>query len=384
MPKALGRVALVAGGLLLGLAVGELLARAFGPTFQVVFRDSIQASDNPVLVYGLRPGAADRDDRISSDGLRDREHDRVKPAGVVRIAAIGDSITFGNGVRRDASWPKHIETLLAERSVADGARFEVLNFGIPGYNVEQVVERLRSQALAFDPDFVIYGYALNDPQSSSVEADALRTLQDAYRGSTEAGLAHWLAHSRLFLLSRQVAFERAKPELIRARPPRDPAFEAEKSGARARYFREIHTEGESAARFRRGLDALAAVTAERRLPVLVVIFPLFGDEEGGPESLADVHELVRAEATQRGFAVLDLLPVYTTAKRVFGKDLGVDFMHPNPLGHRVAANALVAWMCREKWLPEGSVDCNRASADPADGAISEAIGRASANGPPTR
>lgn len=381
MPKVLGRAALVAGGLVLGLAVGELLARAFGPEFQVVFRDSIQANENPILVYGLRPGAPDRDDRISSDGLRDREHERVKPPGVVRIAAIGDSITFGNGVRRDASWPKHLETLLDERRAADGVRFEVLNLGIPGYNIEQVVERLRTEALPFDPDLVIYGYALNDPQSSSIEADALRTLQDAYRGSTDAGLGHWLAHSRLFLLSRQVAFERAKPELIRARPPRDPGFEAEKSGTSARYFREIHTEGESAARLRRGLDALAAVAAEHHLPVLVVIFPLFGDTDGGLESLADLHELVRAEATQRGFAVVDLLPVYATAKRAFGTDLAVDFMHPNPLGQRVAANALLAWMCRIEWLPKGSVDCARAAADPADAAIAQAVERAWAHLP---
>lgn len=375
MPKVLGRAALVAGGLLVGLAVGEVLARAFGPEFQVVFRESIQASDDPVLIYGLRPGAPDRNDRISADGLRDREHDRMKPAGVIRIAAIGDSITFGNGVRRDASWPKHLETLLGERRAADGVRFEVLNFGVPGYNVEQVAERLRSEALAFDPDLVIYGYSLNDPQASSVEADALRTLQDAYRGSTEAGLARWLAHSRLFLLSRQVAFERAKPELIGKRPPLDPGFEAQKRGAHERYFREIHTEDESAARFHRGLDALAAVAAEHHLPVLVVIFPLFGDGDGGPESVADVHELVRTEAARRGFAVLDLLPVYTTAKRATGDDLSVDFMHPNPLGHRVAANALLAWMCRAQWLPKDSVDCARAPADPVDRALAQTLQR---------
>ena len=119
MRRALGRVGLVAIGLLLGAALGEILARAFGPDFQVVFRDSIQASADPVLVYELRPGAFDGPDRISSAGLRDGEHDRAKAPGVVRIAADGDSITYGSGVRRDTSWPKRLEALLHERRKGD-------------------------------------------------------------------------------------------------------------------------------------------------------------------------------------------------------------------------------------------------------------------------
>src|SRR3990167_658719 len=36
---------------------------------------------------------------INSNGLRDYEHDHEKPEGSIRILGLGDSVTFGAGVR---------------------------------------------------------------------------------------------------------------------------------------------------------------------------------------------------------------------------------------------------------------------------------------------
>jgi lysophospholipase L1-like esterase len=369
------RALLVIAGVLLGLGAGELLARAFGPEFAVVFRDSVEPSDDPVLVYTLRPDSPDGKLRISSAGLRDREFERPKPPGVFRIAAIGDSITYANGNARQNGWAKRLEAMIAARAPSQGLRVEVLNFGIPGYDVTQVAERLRTVGLSFQPDVVVYGYALNDPQGTSVEAQAIATLREAHEGDTRSGVGRWLAHSRLFLLARQVGARRSNREVLQAEPPRDPAYEAQKSGDRARYFRTLHTEGEGAARLAAGLDALAGIAREHALPVLVVIFPLFGDQGGeGPEALADVHRLVADAAAQRGFATLDLLPAYGAASRALGSDLSVDFMHPNRIGHRVAAVAILDWMCRTRWLPEQAIDCARdVVLEPEDAAIEETL-----------
>jgi lysophospholipase L1-like esterase len=363
------RVALLAAGLLIGIVLAELLARTFDPGFQVVFRESISFSEDPTLVYELRPGARDGEHRISSAGLRDEETPREKPAGTFRIAAIGDSLTHGSGGPRERAYPEQLEAMLNARAGTAGPHFEVLNFGVPGYNIGQIVQRLRVLGLGFHPDLIVYGYALNDPQAFSIEAEALRTLRGDAARDADADARHvigrWLAHSRLYQLARQWAHRRDSLAALRAQMPNDPAYEAARSGDRTRYFRSIHTEGESAARLRRNLDDLAALAREHQLPVLVVIFPLFGSEAGvGPEALADVHQIVAVEASRRGFALLDLLPVYTSATRAFGTEMKLDFMHPDALGHRVAATAIRSWLCTSAWLPAASLDCAGATTTP--------------------
>jgi hypothetical protein len=310
--------------------------------------------------------------------MRDRELPLAKPNDVWRIAAIGDSIAYGSGVSQDGAFPKQLEALLDAARIEGAPRAEVLNFGVPGYNVEQVVARLRVRADRFAPDAILYAYALNDPQEFSIEAEALRRLRrDLETGHGANGFGQLLAHSRLYLLARRVALERRSQAALRADMPNDPAYEAARSGDRARYFRSIHAEGESARRLERGLDALAGFARERRLPVLVAVFPLFGRDGGSePEELADVHAGVVAAATHRGFAALDLLPVYVAATRALGSDVAVDFMHPDPVGHRVAAFALLAWMCRNEWPAPGRIDCDRATRPHADAAIARAVAHA--------
>ena len=39
---------------------------------------------------------------------------------------------------------------------------EVLSFGVPGYNLDQEIETLRSRALVYQPDVVIVAFCLND------------------------------------------------------------------------------------------------------------------------------------------------------------------------------------------------------------------------------
>ncbi|RIL06459.1 MAG: hypothetical protein DCC71_06530 [Proteobacteria bacterium] len=382
MPRWLGRVALVCAGLIGGLAGGEVLARLFAPAFQIVFRETITASDDPALGYALRPGALDGRDRISAEGLRDREYARPKPPGTFRIAAIGDSITYGSGVRRAGSWSEQLEALLDERGEAGGVAVEIVNLGVPGYNIEQVVARLRGSGLAFEPDAVVYGYALNDPQAFSIEAAALSTLRAAYDRQASGLARRWLAHSRLYLLGRHVAFERSKQAVLRSEPPRDPAYEEAGRGDPVAYFRSIHSGGEGAARLARGLDALAEVARARDLPVLVVLFPLFsdGDADWGA-ALADVHALVARGARERGFAVLDLLPVYEAAVPAAGAGIGVDFMHPNRVGHRIAALALLDWMCAKRWLPAAATDCARPAQNAGDAQLARLVHRVLAAAP---
>lgn len=88
--------------------------------------------------------------RINSHGLRGPEHSYERPPGTIRILALGDSFTFGQGVEYDQAWP----WLLA--ATADGpARVESINAGWASPSQSGQLEYLRRFGLRYDPDLVI-------------------------------------------------------------------------------------------------------------------------------------------------------------------------------------------------------------------------------------
>ena len=49
--------------------------------------------------------------KISSHGFRDQEYDIEKDVGTYRIAALGDSVTFGNRLLAEETYPEQLEAL---------------------------------------------------------------------------------------------------------------------------------------------------------------------------------------------------------------------------------------------------------------------------------
>jgi len=84
---------------------------------------------------------------VNGHGLRDREYALEKPPGVRRVLAFGDSFTFGSGVGDDA-----VFTAVAEDRL-DGV--EVINMGVPGYGLDQILLSFLAQGRAWEPDDVV-------------------------------------------------------------------------------------------------------------------------------------------------------------------------------------------------------------------------------------
>ena len=103
---------------------------------------------------------------INADGLRDREIDRQKPEGVVRIAVVGDSVTFGWGVSQERTYPKQLEALLnRQQPLGSEVSFEVINFGVGNYTAADAAAMLQHKALKYDSDLIIYGAFINDAET---------------------------------------------------------------------------------------------------------------------------------------------------------------------------------------------------------------------------
>ena len=196
-PSTRGRIRLLAlaGGLIVGLVVAEALLRigdvrperyraprwsAFDGT---AFRRSDMWGDGrikqPSPFAGIdmgqyTPGARFRieyasnpRDYFDSDngvemtvnpmGLRGPEVSAEKTAGTLRVIGLGDSFTFGVGVRDEHTFLRRLEGRLNQYQLV-----EVLNAGTQGYNTRDQQITLENRWLALKPDLVLVVFYLND------------------------------------------------------------------------------------------------------------------------------------------------------------------------------------------------------------------------------
>lgn len=100
--------------------------------------------------------------KINSLGFRDYEYPYDKPNNTFRIVILGDSITFGHGVELNDTYVKVLEKILNENYSSGRLRYEVLNLGIPGYNMFEKIEIFRERGIRFNPDLVIVQYIDDD------------------------------------------------------------------------------------------------------------------------------------------------------------------------------------------------------------------------------
>ncbi|HZS90120.1 MAG TPA: hypothetical protein VFE42_21810, partial [Chloroflexota bacterium] len=82
------------------------------------------------------------------------------------------------------------------------------------------------------------------------------------------------------------------------------------------------------------------------VPVVLIIFPLMEDTRVAYPWL-DIHRRVGAAAREQGLHVIDLLPAYRAAGFA---NVHTDSVHPNALGHRLAAEALFQLLARDRLL----------------------------------
>lgn len=95
----------------------------------------------------------------NSLGFRGSEWSLDKNENTYRIALIGDSFAFGFGVSFSDTFGEQLSRILNDQS---DTKYEVLNFGVNGYNTIQEKSVLTNVALKYNPDMVILFPVSND------------------------------------------------------------------------------------------------------------------------------------------------------------------------------------------------------------------------------
>jgi lysophospholipase L1-like esterase len=162
-------LALLLGSALFALAAFEIVLRVVGYSAPVWFEP------DPRLGWRMRPGLAawyTQEGRgfvhANSEGLRDRDHLLDKPAGVYRIAVLGDSYAEARQVEREQAFWALLPGELAACGFQPGKKIEVLNFGVSGYGTAQEYLMLETTAIRYSPDLVLLQFTNgNDVRNNS-------------------------------------------------------------------------------------------------------------------------------------------------------------------------------------------------------------------------
>jgi lysophospholipase L1-like esterase len=88
---------------------------------------------------------------INSKGLRDKEREYKKPAGIKRVIVLGDSFTWGWGVEEKDKFTEILNNKLP-------SNYEVINMGVSGYGTDQELLTLEREGLKYNPDLVIVAF----------------------------------------------------------------------------------------------------------------------------------------------------------------------------------------------------------------------------------
>ena len=350
----------------------------------------------------LRPGieAWERNEgmafvRTNSEGLRDREHPKAKPANTIRIAVLGDSYTEARQVPLEDAYWAVLERDLKRCEGLAGLEVEVINFGVSGYGTAQELITLRRRVWSYSPDVVILAFLTgNDVQDNSRELtsdskkpyfiykDGALTLDASFRDSavyrasqtTLAKLGNRLTdYSHVLQL-----IYRGKDKLLRLflYPGADAEPHEEAGLQNSVYVRPTDTKWHEAWRVTEGLIVLMHdEVAQQGAQFLVVTLSNGIQVHPDPAVRARFMEAmavkdlfypdlrIKALGERHGFPVLNLAPpfqAYAERHNVFlhGFDPNPGGGHWNKEGHRLAGTMIAEELCQEG-IPNAGVSAPR-------------------------
>jgi lysophospholipase L1-like esterase len=296
------RLAILLVGIAAALLVSEYVTR-------FVFRHAT-SSGNPADYLAQHGGGPQVS--FNSLGFREREVGPKDPKRY-RIAVIGDSFTWGQGIEEADRYSNLLGGFL-------GPQFDVLNFGRPGHNMPEHLDDL-DQVLKLHPDFVVLQLFINNFETASMRRPQTYTLlpQDLDAWMVRSSVVYRLLSDRWTLFLESIGFAESYADYLRRhlQDPNSPDAR-EAFGMLGQFIDRARAAG---------------------VPSGVVLFP--AADAMGPFA-ADypfdfLHERVKAICAEKQVPYLDLLPAFTKIRDPHSTWVSPFDAHPNAQTNRRAA-----------------------------------------------
>lgn len=343
------RLLLIAISTVVAVATGELVLRGLEPLEDSDAYLAFRISSEPGLDFEFVPNVripwAGREIRTNSMGFRGKEFS-LEPETEPRIAIIGDSICAGYGVAENEALPGRLETLVHEQDLTG----EVLSLCVAGYNISQIIGNWRAKASRFRPAVVVYAMCLNDAmpelhlssEGTLVAAGAIDLDPERSQpGRIPLPGKDWLRENSAFYRLAMNGYDLAL---------RSFGFRAEPLPPLARIER-LYVGSREADAFEARLAELVGLVDGTEARFVLMVFPL-EDQVRARRALPQLR--LAAVARELGIEYLDLFPVFLKATEPHHPAtlFDPDGLHPNPMGHELAATALLE-LLRPGWGGKG-------------------------------
>ncbi|MCU0242628.1 MAG: SGNH/GDSL hydrolase family protein [Vicinamibacteria bacterium] len=241
---------------------------------------------------------------INALGLRGAEVSVPRPRARRRLAAFGDSITFGYGVGDAETYAYLLNQSLAARGV------ECVNAGVTGYTSHQVLRYLRRLAATLELDAATVCIGWND--SNRRPAD-----DREYERRLAATTSYETALDQLRLY-------RVLKALLLRPPPGAP---------------EARTERVPLPQYRENLMAIAAECRQRRIRLAFLALP-HRKKSGAARATTPYADLLARVAAEQGVPLIEMGDLGLATALDSNEAMYVDSLHFSPQGHAYLAQRL--------------------------------------------
>lgn len=257
--------------------------------------------------------------RYNSLGMRGEELQQPKTG--IRIAAFGNSCTFGWGVEEQVTYVRKLQLLLNKKQ--SDINFEVLNVGVPGYSSHQGMIVFTEQLPEMDLDLVLIMFGWNDHR---VAFGGLPDSKLEMPGQIVLDVQNFVSRSNLYRLVRWIVLAITD------------------DNERVAYDSREGTRRVPPSEFLGNLRSMVEFARARGIEPILVLPPIasidgyFGGRKSNIHYLHEHYQSqIQLAALETNTPLVDLQPEFDKHNDLF---LPGDPIHFNSRGHQIAAGLI--------------------------------------------
>ncbi len=247
-----------------------------------------------------------------------------------RVLVVGDSFSWGVGVHPEDSFPRRLETRLD--AVSRGDDFDVVNWSRPGWNTVVEFRSVESSIDKISPDLLLLAFVLNDPEPFDLNKLAV------LRKGLQRGEPRFPPSAYLYRKSQLYSMVWDRIENTRIH------------GAYSTYYHSLY-EGPDWKNCLKALESFRDLAGARSIPMALILFPIFDSRMDDTYAYTDLHDKIREVGQSLGIPVLDLLKAYRGVDVYRLALVPYTDAHPNELAHRIAADFILDYLARARFVP---------------------------------